>query len=134
MTRITSAHSLANLMRRGIATRAQSSSVVTTGTAAQGADSVQGCANVPAITQREVVLCKRVRSISPDDPKREYKAFRMFLESTMLAEFGEDVINDPAFYQLVESVHDQMSADPALEDSMREAARALIESATSADP
>lgn len=64
--------------------------------------------------QLEAVLAQRIRSIERDDPRRGKKAFRIFLESVLLAHFGQQLINDPQFYQLAERVHDTMEADPEL--------------------
>jgi len=68
----------------------------------------------------------RVRSIDPDDPGRERKAFRMFLDAVLLAEFGEQLINDAGFYQLVEQVQQHMEADPDLAASIHDAATMLL--------
>jgi hypothetical protein len=143
MTRIPSTPALANLLRErwthrhgatgttGIAGKAAASAGAAS---SPGADARGGARTAPG---SDAALVLRVRSISADDPQRERKAFRMFLEATLLEEFGSDVINDPAFYQLVDQVHAQMCDDPALEASMRAAALALIataESPTSASP
>jgi hypothetical protein len=132
MTRITSASSLANQIRQRWSR--QRTEAAPGAIASSGASAVTGCSSTPAVAERHALLSTRVRSISPDDPQRERKAFRMFLELTMLEEFGDAVINDPAFYQLVDSVHEQMCSDPALELSMRAAARALLDGTTPANP
>ncbi len=60
------------------------------------------------------VLAKRVQQISADDPKYKKKVLRVFLESIFSAEFGESFANDLRFSQMVESVQQQMEADPQL--------------------
>jgi hypothetical protein len=64
--------------------------------------------------------------IDPDDPQRERKAFRIFLESVLLAELGDELINDPAFYQMVEDVQLQMEGDPELASAISQAAKLLL--------
>jgi hypothetical protein len=60
------------------------------------------------------VIGQRIRSISRDDPKRGRKAFRIFLEVILLSHFGEHLINDSKFYQLIDEVQNSMEADPEL--------------------
>ena len=81
------------------------------------------------------IVARRVRAIAPDDPGRRRKAFRVFLESVLLAELGEDqLINDPGFYRLVDDVHLQMEADAGLAQSIDDAAAWLLGGAPPADP
>ena len=72
------------------------------------------------------VIGRRIQAIDPNDPDRRRKAFRVFLESVLLAELGEALINDPAFYQLVDQVQAQMQADADLARAMDEAADLLL--------
>jgi hypothetical protein len=143
MTRIPSTPAPGNLLReRWTARQRTPGSAGASGaapTARATASRTGADASGPAKTAagHGAALVVRVRSIASDDPQREHKAFRMFLEATLLEQFGSDVINDPAFYQLVDQVHTQMCNDPALEASMRAAVLALItsaESPTSARP
>jgi hypothetical protein len=60
----------------------------------------------------EALIQRRIKSIDRDDPKRGRKAFRVFLESVLLAQFGEQLINDPQFYQIVDDVQSAMERDP----------------------
>ncbi len=72
------------------------------------------------------VIARRIQAIDPSDPDRRRKAFRVFLESVLLAELGEALINDPAFYQLVDQVQAQMHSDADLARAMDEAADLLL--------
>ena len=54
----------------------------------------------------------RISQINPDDPQRGRKAFRVFLEVVLLSQFGEQMVNDPKFHQLVDDVQAAMEADP----------------------
>jgi hypothetical protein len=72
------------------------------------------------------LIAQRVLVIDPNDPQRERKAFRIFLESVLLAELGDELINDPAFYQMVEDVQLQMESDPELASAISQAARLLL--------
>lgn len=74
------------------------------------------------------LVAQRVSIIDPDDPQRERKAFKIFLESVLIAELGDELSNDPAFYTMVEEVQQQMEADPELAQSMQQASRILLNS------
>lgn len=68
------------------------------------------------------LVARRVTVVDPADPNRHRKAFKIFLESVLLAELGEELSNDPAFYAMVEQVQQQMESDVALAASMHAAA------------
>ena len=54
-----------------------------------------------------------MRQIGADDPQRGRKAFRVFLEAVLLSHFGEALVADPKFFQLVDEVQGSLEADPA---------------------
>lgn len=72
------------------------------------------------------LIAKRVEALDPDDPGRGRKAFRILLESLLLAELGERLINDPGFYDLVDQVQLAMEGDPQLADAITQAADGLL--------
>ncbi len=71
-------------------------------------------------------LARRVRTIDRADPSADSKAMHVFLESVLLAEFGDHLINDPAFHQIVDEVQRQMQGNAELAGMMRRAARSLL--------
>jgi hypothetical protein len=71
----------------------------------------------------------RLRAIDPQDPDRDSKAARIYLESVLLAELGPGLANDPAFALMVDDVHAQMAGDPPLARALAEAAALLLERA-----
>ena len=75
------------------------------------------------------VVAQRIRAIPAGDPERERKAFRLFLETVLLSELGESLVNDPSFSVMVDHVQKQMESDPKLKEASLEAARALLKSA-----
>jgi len=75
------------------------------------------------------VVAQRVRTLDPDDPQRERKALRIFLETVLLSELGQDLVGDPSFSQMVDHVVGQMDADPDLAAASSAAAKLLLKSA-----
>jgi len=72
------------------------------------------------------LIAQRVSIIDPDDPQRERKAFKIFLESVLIAELGETLANDPAFYTMVEAIQQQMESDPELVTAIHSATKLLL--------
>lgn len=52
--------------------------------------------------------------------------FRAFLEATLLAELGENLINDPRFRDMVDAVQEQMESDPKISVAIAQAVRLLV--------
>jgi hypothetical protein len=57
------------------------------------------------------VAAQRIGSIEPTDPHRRQKAARIYLEAELIREFGSDLLNDPAFPQMLDAIQQQMQAD-----------------------
>ncbi|WP_133116968.1 hypothetical protein [Paraburkholderia acidicola] len=126
MTRIDSAAQLAALIRQQIANsrgaaslRARQPQAGTAGRRTAG-ESAKPSAGLAA------TIAQRVAAIDPDDPDRPRKAFRVFLEAVLLSELGQHLANDPAFYQVVSDVQQQMQADPGLSVAIDRASTALL--------
>lgn len=97
--------------------------------AGQAADARQErSANEPASddAQLQQLVALRVRTLSPDDPQRQRKAFRLFLESVLVQAFGRDRLDDRGFNQMVDAVLQRMEGDPALHEMVREAGELLL--------
>lgn len=79
-------------------------------------------------------MLTRVSALDRDDPERERKAFRYFLEAALLSELGAGLINDPKFHQLVDIVQQRMQAQPDLLAASQKAARLLLAMPREAQP
>jgi hypothetical protein len=124
MTRIDGPNELAALIRRQFTAMQPPGAHKASPLAAK---SVAGktAARTPA-DETAVLVAQRVRSIAVDDPQRRRKAFRIFLEASLLNELGDALINDPDFYRLVDRVEEQMAADAQLSEAMDAAAESLL--------
>lgn len=56
-------------------------------------------------------MAQRIDSIDPTDPNRRRKAVRIYLEAVLTREFGSDLLNDPAFPQMLDAIQHQMQSD-----------------------
>lgn len=71
-------------------------------------------------------VAARVGALSPDDPQRQRKAFRIFLESVLTQELGRIRIDEQRFDRMVDEVLERMEADEALSAAMLEAGGLLL--------
>jgi len=89
----------------------------------------QRSAHAGKMTQQESLeslIQKKIRRIDKNALDRGKKAFRIFLETILLAHFGENLVNDPAFYQLVDDVQSAMESDPEIKETIDAAVRHLL--------
>lgn len=68
----------------------------------------------------------RIRPIAADDPQRGRKAFRIFLEVVLLTHLGDDLMNDPKFYRLLDDVQGALEADQSSAALVEQAIAHLI--------
>lgn len=80
------------------------------------------------------MVAMRVRALSPDDPQRQRKAFRLFLESVLVQELGRDRLDDKGFDQMVDTVLQRMESDAGLKAALHEAGNLLFAEAVPAQP
>jgi hypothetical protein len=72
------------------------------------------------------MVALRVSALAPDDPQRQRKAFRVFLESVLLQAFGTKRLAGSHLDQLVEVVLERMDGEPELHAALREAGELLL--------
>jgi hypothetical protein len=81
----------------------------------------------PVVAKSGDLISRRVQALDPADPQRGRKAFRIFLESVLLNELGEELINDNAFYLMVDQVQKTMEQDPRIGAAIAQAVASLLE-------
>jgi hypothetical protein len=64
-------------------------------------------------------IARRIKAIDADDPRFLEKATLVFVESVLLAEFGDGLVNDPDFRDLVTQVQTAMRSDAETEKDLR---------------
>lgn len=127
MTRIDGASGIAALIRAQALEQARLRQAQGQGEQARSAGGPakegSGDARVPA------PLLRRLKGVDAADPDRRRKAFRMFMEATLVRELGEALQADPQFPALVDQVLQRMEDDPELQAASLEAADHLLEEA-----
>lgn len=81
----------------------------------------------PAIEDLRRRIQERVRAIDPDDPRRRQRAARAFLESVLVWEFGDRLLLDAGFEDMLTDIQQSFSLDPdaarQLDELLEEMAR-----------
>lgn len=121
MTSINGAADVATFIRRQLETMRAAPTAGTRAVAQR-----DRAAPAPQAGDLPSLVFRRIRFIDPADPDRKRKVFGVFIESVLLFELGEALINDPKFYELVAHVQARMAEDPGLAKSMDEAAERLV--------
>lgn len=75
----------------------------------------------------EQLIGTRIRQIERDAPNRGKKAFRIFLEVVLLAELGEQLMNDPVFYHLLDDVQNTLASHPSTQHMVAQATAQLLQ-------
>ncbi len=94
----------------------------------KGGGTSSGAVNDPKQEDLADVVAQRIQQIARDDPQYKSKAFRIFLEAVIAAEFGESLRNDLRFGKMIDAIQEQMQADPELSTMMDEAVLGLAQS------
>lgn len=112
--------------------------VRTTHSEDEGSAPVDGQRPINADSSEEAqirqMVALRVRALSPNDPQRQRKAFRLFLESVLIQEFGRDRLDDKGFDQMIDAVLQRMEGDAQLNAALHEAGNFLLAEAAPAHP
>src|SRR5689334_11803438 len=68
-----------------------------------------------ALEELRARLHERLRALDPDDPRRQHKAKRLFLEAVLAQEFGNELPLDRRFDDMLDSIQDTISTSPELD-------------------
>jgi hypothetical protein len=86
--------------------------------------SASGARTPPRIESRPVApnvrqtLARRLRSMDPRDPQFQDKATALFVQSILTSEFGEELVNDAGFRQVIRDVALTMREEPAIAEDL----------------
>jgi hypothetical protein len=73
-----------------------------------------GSANKRTVEELRQHIGERVRAIEPNNPERGRRARRIFLESVLAWEFGDQLLLDSQFNRLIEGIQDAFESDPEI--------------------
>lgn len=93
--------------------------------ASQSSGSTEATAAIAAAPSVQGRLRKRLASLAPWDAQR---ARELFVESTLLHEFGAELAADPAFFELVQRVSLHLSGESAVSERLDALLRELADS------
>jgi tRNA A37 N6-isopentenylltransferase MiaA len=62
----------------------------------------------------------RLKNIDPSDPQRKSRSRRIFIESVLAWEFGEQLLSDRKLDEFVEQIQTAMSSQPDIDQQLSE--------------
>jgi hypothetical protein len=79
----------------------------------------------PALTALKSKVQERLKALDPHDPHRPEKARRIFLESVLAWQFGNELMLDRGFAEIVSGVQEALRADPQVDARLGQLLRDL---------
>lgn len=79
-----------------------------------------GTLSRPSLIQLRQRIRDRIKSIHPADPQLASRSRRIFVESVLAWEFGDQLFADRQFDDLVEQIQTAMSSQPELDQQLAE--------------
>jgi hypothetical protein len=76
------------------------------------------------IGELKAQIAKRLSAITPEQ-RRSKQGQRIFLESVLVWEFGDDITSDPAFAELAADIQNTIENEPGIKDRFAEMLEAL---------
>jgi len=80
----------------------------------------------PALTALKSKVQERLKALDPDDPRHPEKARRIFLESVLAWQFGNELMLEPGFAEIVSGVQEALRAHSQADARLGELLRDLI--------
>lgn len=74
----------------------------------------------PGLPELKLRLQARLRHLDPADPDKARKSQKLFLESVLAWEFGDSLLLDRRFADLVEEIHQTLASYPDMEKQLTE--------------
>jgi len=72
-------------------------------------------ADKPGIPELRARIHERLRALDPADPRRSQKAKRLFLESVLAWEFGNELLLDRRLEDMLDGIQQTISTSPELD-------------------
>jgi hypothetical protein len=89
--------------------------------------SAESAITADALLEVQRKVQERIRALDPNDERRQNKAVRLFLEGVFSHEFGDSMLTDPAFYNLIDDVQTAMESDSQIDQALRRMVKELSE-------
>ena len=71
---------------------------------------------------------ERVKAIEPDNPDRRRRARRIFLESVLAWEFGDELLLDSRLDRLIDNIQQTFESDPEIDAQLGDVISSLSQS------
>jgi hypothetical protein len=79
----------------------------------------------PTLAMLRIKVQCRLKALDPDDPGHSHKARRVFLESVLAWQFGNELLLDRGFEEIVAGVEEALRANPQIDHRLIQLLRDL---------
>lgn len=108
---------LAEVLRKQLAEAQKANTAAGTAAPAAAAGARPAAAQA-GLAELRKKIADRIRRIDASDPHAHRKSVHVFLESVLLWEFGEHLMDDPKFHAMLDDVQSNMESDAATAGSL----------------
>jgi hypothetical protein len=78
-----------------------------------------------SLTSTQEIVARKIRAIDPRSPDFDAQAGAVFIETVLTAEFGDTLLNSPAFQEMLGTVRHAMLADETIHAQLHSLLRAM---------
>lgn len=112
-------------LRRQVNTGAPAGKRPASSSTATGATSSSGAPVRAGIADLQRTIRDKVRGLDAGDAQQRRRAVRIMLENVLRWEFGDHLVNDPAFHDMLADVQKTMEGDARLNEDLTSLVRQL---------
>lgn len=111
-------NNIIEVLRRQIAENGRRMEATGKNTLSSKAQTGSGPMARPGLPELKLRLQARLRHLDPADPDKARKSQKLFLESVLAWEFGDSLLLDRRFGDLVEEIHKTLASHPDIEKQL----------------
>ena len=118
-------NSIIEVLRRQVAENSRRMEATGKSTLSNRSQVGTGSMTRPGLPELKLRLRTRLRHLDPTDPDKARKSQKLFLESVLAWEFGDALLLDRRFGDLVDEIHQTLISRPEMEKQLTELLVAL---------
>lgn len=80
----------------------------------------------PSITQLEQRIIERIKAVNDNDKNPKHKAIYILIESILAWEFGEHMLKDSGFSEIITQVNNAIESDTSLNEKINQLINEMI--------
>lgn len=120
MDPINSLSRMIELLRRRVSSTAPTERASKTGVRTRQSQTTR-----PTRAALKAQIARRLEALDSDDPAHDARASRIFVEAIIAWEFGDEIVNDPKYADMIAQIDGQLQADEQIRSRFADMLRGL---------